>query len=526
MQRSVAAGTPRPRGGWFAGGQSVKDRSQGNYHLAVRHFGPIVKAEVDLRPLTVFVGPSNTGKSYLAILIYALHRCFENDAGKGLSVGAPGWNLIGPALDTKHSSGQWKDLDTWASRYTPGEPLGRLPPSMTESIRSVLERPEGLDDAIESEISRCFGLEDIREMRRRPASRATTVKMRIPRPIEHGEAGYELLLNSDGLDLRGTFGEIELPDRLDETSDYPSLFQLGRMSESAPDRSQDRYRQLILARLAEHVHRSLLKPLCASAHYLPADRTGVMHAHQVVVGTLVQSATTAGLRPSTHVPRLSGVLADFLNQLIAVGSDDRRRRKPAVAVARALEKNLLSGTVRVDRSVTVYPAFFYRPEGWPNDLPMMRASAMVSELAPVVLYLRHVVNPGDVLIIEEPEAHLHPAKQVELTHHLAAAVHAGIRVVVTTHSEWVLEALANLVRLSGLPPSKREGIHGAEHALSTTQVGAWMFTPKTRPKGSVVEEIPLDVDAGTFPAGYGEITESLYNEWASITNRIETGRHQ
>ena len=44
--------------------------------LEVKDFGPIVQAKVDLRPMTVFVGPSNTGKSYLAILIYALHRFF------------------------------------------------------------------------------------------------------------------------------------------------------------------------------------------------------------------------------------------------------------------------------------------------------------------------------------------------------------------------------------------------------------------------------------------------------------------
>ena len=43
----------------------------------MKDFGPISKAKIDLRPLTVFVGPSNTGKSYLAILIYALHRYFS-----------------------------------------------------------------------------------------------------------------------------------------------------------------------------------------------------------------------------------------------------------------------------------------------------------------------------------------------------------------------------------------------------------------------------------------------------------------
>lgn len=46
------------------------------YRLDVENFGPIVRASVDVRPLTVFVGPSNTGKSYLAILLYALHRCW------------------------------------------------------------------------------------------------------------------------------------------------------------------------------------------------------------------------------------------------------------------------------------------------------------------------------------------------------------------------------------------------------------------------------------------------------------------
>ena len=103
--------------------------------------------------------------------------------------------------------------------------------------------------------------------------------------------------------------------------------------------------------------------------------------------------------------------------------------------------------MRVDRLAAInYPLFSYRPDGWKYDLPLMNASSMVSELAPVVLYLRHMVGPGNVLIIEEPELHLHPAMQVEFTRQLATLVDAGVRVLVTTHSEWVLEELANIVR--------------------------------------------------------------------------------
>ena len=46
--------------------------------LTVKNFGPIHKAEVDVKyPMTVFVGPSNTGKSYMAILIYTIAKAFE-----------------------------------------------------------------------------------------------------------------------------------------------------------------------------------------------------------------------------------------------------------------------------------------------------------------------------------------------------------------------------------------------------------------------------------------------------------------
>lgn len=51
-----------------------------NIHINVKDFGPIAAAEIDLRPLTIFVGESNTGKTYLSTLIYALHQHFEGIA--------------------------------------------------------------------------------------------------------------------------------------------------------------------------------------------------------------------------------------------------------------------------------------------------------------------------------------------------------------------------------------------------------------------------------------------------------------
>ncbi len=271
---------------------------------------------------------------------------------------------------------------------------------------------------------------------------------------------------------------------------------------------------------------SLIGPAGRSAFYLPADRTGVMHGHQVVVSALVQNASTAGLQPSTHVPMLSGVLADFLSFLIGISPDKQSGRGPRPRIkppdlTRGIEDNLLNGAVLLKNTDAGYPTFTYRPQGWKDDLPLMRASSMVSELAPVVLYLRHIVRPGDVLIIEEPEAHLHPAMQAAFARELAWLVRAGVRIVMTTHSEWFLEQIGNLVRLSGLPKAKRKGLEGTDYALEPDQVGAWLFRPSNRPKGSVVEEVALDPETGLYPTGYDAVSEALYNEGADIYNRIQ-----
>ena len=259
-------------------------------------------------------------------------------------------------------------------------------------------------------------------------------------------------------------------------------------------------------------------PLHAPAYYLPADRTGVMHAHSAVVSALIGSAPMAAIRAAPATPTLSGVLADFLQQLLELDYTMGRGTKLGTRAAAWIEDGILEGEVGVDRSDVVgYPHFAYRPSGWKDVLPLMNASSMVSELAPVVLYLRHLVRVGDLLIVEEPESHLHPAMQVELMRQIASLVNAGVRVVLTTHSEWILEELANIVRRSELPRARAKGTR--EVALRPEQAGAWLFEAKRRPKGSVVKEIQLD-ESGVYPSGFEDVAMALHNDWADISSRL------
>ena len=493
--------------------------------LEVANFGPLIEAKVDLRPLTVFVGPSNTGKSYLAILIYGLHRYFSRGRWPGRRMFRRDGDEKLPREAIKSIVELAEQILEYKGKRLPEEGIV-LPAPVTDAIRSQLGKQ---GDYLGDEIGRCFGIEDAGALIRKGTKDMARIAFRRHNANEAESIDHRLIIGAHAKEFRtvipeGTRIRIGLGD-----DDYP-IGYLRRMAMemiSLGDRGNKRsniYTWRLLEELTNHVLPQISGPLTLTAFYLPADRTGVMHAHRVVVGALIGSASMAGLRPAARTPMLSGVLADFLEQLINIDFPSYRRRKSRHDLGREIEKTILGGSVEIDRSQAIdYPHFTYRPKGWKEDLSLMRASSMVSELAPVVLYLRHVIVPGNVLIVEEPESHLHPAMQVEFTRQLAALVHAGVRVIVTTHSEWVLEELANIVSRSGLAETEREEAGGKGIALRPDQVGAWLFKPKRRPKGSVVEEVKLDKETGLYPTDYDDVSEALYNESARIFNRIQDG---
>ena len=507
--------------------QRAAHPAEGEYRLDVSNFGPIVQANVELRPLTVFVGPSNTGKSYLAILIYALHRCFGGLklTFEGQFPHRLGWRIdpteLGSVANEKEVRRCLHDWLLKALAAGKGS-LPALPSEVVSYMRSSLEQIKSLGRDLEKEIKRCFGVDKSAELVRRYGSAtASRIGFSVPQNSA-GRTCYQLEFGKGDIQFSGHIPENEpleigFPGSLDDRNDW-----LRRFTTRGVVESQDL--EFLLESLAQTLFHNLLDPLYQDAHYLPADRTGVMHSHQVVVSMLIQKATTAGLRRSLDVPMLSGVLADFLEQLVEVSSGRvRSDQRTARKLARHLEDNILMGDVRVSRSVTGYPTFTYRPKDWKKDLPLMRASSMVSELAPVVLYLRHIVRSKNLLIIEEPESHLHPAMQADFARELARAVRAGVRIVMTTHSEWFLEQIGNLVRLSGLPEKKRKGIKGEDIVLHPDKVGVWLFKPTKSPKGSMVKEVKLDSETGLYGTGFEEVSETLYNESAAIFNRRQEG---
>ena len=107
------------------------------------------------------------------------------------------------------------------------------------------------------------------------------------------------------------------------------------------------------------------------------------------------------------------------------------------------------------------------------------------------------------------------AAQTKVALTLARLVRAGVRVIITTHSDWLLEQIGNLVREGEV---MKLGKNKTEPAtwLTKEEVGAWWFRTE-----KPVKEIPFEHIAGIEPGEYGEVAEELYNRSVDLRTQLE-----
>lgn len=480
----------------------------GDYRLRVKNFGPIIEAEVEMRPLTVFVGPSNSGKSYLAGLLYAMHR---NSAWAGPLLGGHTfrpWPTGSPKIDLTDSVTE--RIGSW---LTTPEAVPVIPQDAMGELRKACEQQ--IAQSVGDEVRRAFGVADLNRLRRWSSSGGTEIEW----------SGKKAATPSSTvrLDLRNSALSASISDLPTISVDDDYAFFRHSLETTAPKAEDKETKHFWIYFFATEVILTLLKKGFSStihrAHYLPGDRAGLLRHREAMFANLIRNASAVAPQPAVRATLIfPGIAADFLEGVGASGSEGAEGGYPDLA--EEMQRNLLDGEVKVVRNHGGSPAFLYRADAPDSeDIPLTRTSSMVSGLAPLALYLDWNVNTGDVLIIEEPEAHVHPAKQTELVRQLAGMVRAGIRVVITTHSEWLLEQLGNLIQLSQLQEKRRAEFRNADFSLDPGEVGVWLFREDGDRRGSMVEEIRVDPEEGSFPTDFGSVREVLYNENAAIYNR-------
>ena len=395
--------------------------------IEVKDFGPIAQGAVDLKPLTVFIGPNNSGKSYMALLVYALSR-------------------VGAVYDT----------------YDIPDLAGEGKPSRSSLLRD--------------ELRRCFGA-SIQELARRgggPGPEGFSVAVRRPElpqwEVRSREDDLEQAEWDDAIDRFNREAEQKGRTVTIPVSDLPQLI-LGGINLS---------------------------------HYLPASRTGILLGHKTLSSLIVGQASLAWVRPM-EIPRLTGAVTDLIQAMLLL-EPFRKPRGDIKAVVDFIEREITRGKVDVDQSAE-YPEIFF--EDATGRYRLNQVSSTVSEIAPLVLFLKYVVEPGERVIIEEPESHLDSGHQRHLASAIAMMVNAGLNVLVTTHSDFFVSELNNLLLASGVDAEYTKD-YDARELLRPEQVGACFFNPGD--EGTRVEDIKVTREDGIDVDSFSKVFRDIYDE--------------
>ncbi len=502
-------------------------------NISVEDFGPIIKGEVELKPLTIFLGPSNSGKSYLATLVYGLMNTVgQSRMHQFTRLGRSTFrrrrrSSSVPGIERNADLSILEQLSNWAHHILDEQDvqLSSLPSPIQTMVQSRVNQVFlGLHESLDDELSNSHGsVSDL--VRRKSYNRNLRVKLYSSEP-----------LLSVGFDMTGQDAGLSVSEHNFDISsvklDGPYLASiLGNTRQLSIDESDD-YRRFILAEtiggLTSSVWATLAQPFPPNSYYLPAARSGITQGHKVIASTMVRQSPFAGLQPM-DIPTLPGVVTDFMSHMLTMETSPdqlrtgRQRRLARLdEVVSFLERHVVKGTIEIEQNTnTPYPEIYYAPHGEEGRFSFNRTSSMVSELAPVILFLKHIVRQGDLLILEEPESHLHPASQQQMARAIVRLVNAGVRVLITTHSDLFLGAINNLMKLSFANQSILAELgREEEDQLKPESVAAYQFTLSDEQGGSEVKRLEIRDDVGIDEDEFSAVVAELYDESILLQRRI------
>ncbi len=503
-----------------------------NLILDVKNFGPIAEAkDIEFKPMTVFLGPSNTGKTYLAMLQHAIldARTSESDNIRAFlrsKVGDSSENDILQSILLDLSRVIRENLTVPFGQPTKVEfKFTNLEPGTRRFLQNELDRRgHALREAIDSNLREIFEVAHWFDISNTAKSDLPSVQI----SINDGGAKLELdLVSRDSLlDVEGSKIAVE--------SDFIWLVEHHRRELRSQSNPSFFVYPFEIAQFIE-----LLFPSMPHSYYFPAGRTGILTAHRALTSSIIANASRMGIdfQETVSYHRLSaeflGLLIDARDEqdfkLIKRGSlkkFDPQDFENVSRCAKVLEESLIDGQLEVRESVGV-PEFDYVQGNL--HVPIFRASSMVTEISPIVVILRNHVLPGDLLIIDEPEAHLHPEAQQQMAAALAFMVRSGLRVLITTHSHYMVEQLSAFVNASKLDETARkqalslEGALGEEDIyLNEDETAVYSFGFSEEHGGSVVKEIFMGEEYEYGPDDHSDATVRQFNRLQRVLEARET----
>lgn len=124
------------------------------------------------------------------------------------------------------------------------------------------------------------------------------------------------------------------------------------------------------------------------------------------------------------------------------------KRKSFIAKEHSEILEDFSDIIGGEYAITQNDQLYYIPKGTRLKLTMDRSSSAVRSFLDMGFYLRCIVEKGNLLMVDEPELSLHPENQRRIARLFARLANLGIKVFITTHSDYIVKELNTLIMLN------------------------------------------------------------------------------
>lgn len=391
------------------------------------HLGPVKSADLELGHLTIIAGRNNTGKTYIVYTIYALLKNFLRN---------PWGQKVGPST-----------YSTWIEKLAADARMKGVEKRRLNSTQIISHRSELL-----SEYSNFFSeylLADVFSSRRDDFSGSRV-------SIDLSDSASSIKENMKALSHEFPRDHRRYPIRYDGSSILISLpMSLLRRA------GYTFHREFIVG----HYRRILLPELFSNVSIISAERFGISLFYKELDFTKNQLVEALQrLRDKEHSSdEILYLLSDRASSRYALPIKDNIHFTRSIAQIKSEESDLYGEKLfeRIERLLDgSYSAsddeFRFHsmqthesdPQDSAFDIPLHLASSSARGLSDLYFFLKHQASRNHLLIIDEPESHLDTSNQVKLARMLAHFVRAGVRVLITTHSDYLLKEFNNLIMLS------------------------------------------------------------------------------
>ena len=447
--------------------------------LNIKNFGPITKGKIELKPLTVFVGANNTGKSYAARLVYSIFRSLSSDTFFDMLE-----HDMRKRLNTK-----LRNVGGRTDEYS-------IAISTVPSVKT-------LEFAVGTSIAYDF-LTDLgtlvqegyKECRLQIALGAIHTTLIFSKEDFHCSTPPAHKLNLRFRPVAGLGAScciVSIGDQLEvhvEKALYntPSSF-IHYIGKSLCERQM---------------------PNIMDVFYLPASRAGMLQLLTPFFAGLIRNLADLSDNKKAH---MTGVLAAFLANIIECQPD---RACQYADVAQDLERDMLDGEVIIRRTLLMPEIKFKQND---REFSLEESSSTVSEMAPLILHLKHMVEDRSLLVIEEPEAHLHPKNQVIFARCVARLVNRGLNILLTTHSPFLLEELSHLLEAGRFTARQRDDRlqYRADEYLDPQATAVYAFERDT--SGTKISPLEVSADDGIDQEEFVRISMMQYDQLQKLRRR-------